>query len=250
MRTKDKILIELAETVDYWSYVSGLYNKRSHDILGLRMGKKDRKVEQAVRRLVSVGEIEKEVSQEGEIRYKITSLGLKTLNRTININKINKKPWDKKWRIVIFDIEERSRNARERVRNHLRQLGFGLLQESVWISPHPVIDEIEELFKTENIEIGVLFFEAEKVGSYSNEEIAMKAWDLPAISERYSLLIENCKKNINVNSSVVNTSFFGQYLEILKEDPYLPDEILPADWGGREARKIFDEIRKKIEVNL
>ena len=243
MRTRDKILIELAETVDYWNYVSGLYNKRSHDILGLRMTKKDRKVEQAVRRLVSIGEIEKEISPDGDVRYKITSLGLNTLNRTINLNKIIQNPWDKKWRFVIFDIEEKNKEIRECVKDRLRQLWFGQLQKSVWVSPHPIIDEVEELLKAKEIKTGVLLFEAEKIGSSSNKEIAHQAWDLPMIAERYVELVENYNKDSLTDEEKAGSDFANEYLEILKIDPYLPDEILPQDWPGKNAKKLFNNLR-------
>lgn len=248
MRTRDKILIELAEAVDYGSYFSSLYNKRSHDVFGLYMGKKDRKVEQAIRRLLSVGEIEKEVSRDGDVRYKITSLGLNTLSRTVSLNKIAQKPWDKKWRFVVFDIEEKKRSIRDTIRDHLYRLGLGPLQKSVWISPHSVLDEIEKLFISEKIESGVLFFEAEKVGSYSNEEIAKKAWDLSGVSESYAILIENHKKEVDENPGQARENYIDGYLEILKGDPCLPNEVLPSNWQGREARKLFDKIKKTSSI--
>lgn len=53
------------------------------------------------------------------------------------------KQWDKKWRIVIFDIPERKKIVRESVRMHLRQMGFIELQHSVWVLPFDCQKEIE-----------------------------------------------------------------------------------------------------------
>lgn len=55
-----------------------------------------------------------------------------------------KKPnrWDKKWRVLIFDIPERRRATRGLIRRTLTQLGFYRLQDSVWIFPYDCEDLI------------------------------------------------------------------------------------------------------------
>ena len=51
------------------------------------------------------------------------------------------KRWDGKWRVLIFDIPEKKRNLRDRVRETLSAIGFVRLQDSVWLYPY----ECEEL---------------------------------------------------------------------------------------------------------
>ena len=64
----------------------------------------------------------------------------------INDLKIAKpKKWDKKWRVVIFDIPHNYRLAREALRGKLKQLGFIQLQKSVWIHPYRCRVEIKLL---------------------------------------------------------------------------------------------------------
>ena len=50
------------------------------------------------------------------------------------------KRWDKKWRILIFDIREEKKGLREKVRNTLVSLGFKRLQDSVWVYPYDCED--------------------------------------------------------------------------------------------------------------
>lgn len=52
------------------------------------------------------------------------------------------KKWDKKWRIIIFDISELKRIYRDAFRGKLKELGFYQLQKSVWIYPFDCRDEI------------------------------------------------------------------------------------------------------------
>ncbi|MFQ6049675.1 MAG: hypothetical protein ACE5J0_01380 [Candidatus Paceibacterales bacterium] len=55
------------------------------------------------------------------------------------------KKWDKKWRIVIFDIAQLKKLYREAFRGKLKELGFRHLQKSVWIYPFDCRAEIELL---------------------------------------------------------------------------------------------------------
>lgn len=51
-----------------------------------------------------------------------------------------KRRWDKRWRVIIFDIPERRRKVRDRLRNTMRELGFVRLQDSVWVYPYDCED--------------------------------------------------------------------------------------------------------------
>lgn len=53
-----------------------------------------------------------------------------------------KKPrrWDGKWRVLIFDIKERRRDTRDKIRRTLVTIGFVRLQNSVWVYPYDCED--------------------------------------------------------------------------------------------------------------
>jgi len=51
--------------------------------------------------------------------------------------------WDRKWRVVIFDIPEKFKLGRDYLRAKLKELGFYQLQKSVWVCPYPCEDEID-----------------------------------------------------------------------------------------------------------
>jgi DNA-binding MarR family transcriptional regulator len=55
------------------------------------------------------------------------------------------KQWDRKWRIVIFDIAQVKKLYREAFRGKLKELGFVPLQKSVWLCPFECRDEVEVL---------------------------------------------------------------------------------------------------------
>lgn len=81
--------------------------------------------------------------QNGNMTIKITEKGtLKALKYHFDtIYKMQQ--WDGKWRIVIFDIPEKKRVARNALRAKLRDLGFKELQKSVFVFPYECRKEIE-----------------------------------------------------------------------------------------------------------
>ena len=83
-----------------------------------------------------------------------------------NIDKMEiKKPsnWDKKWRVVMFDIPEKLRRLRDSLRLHFREIGLIELQKSVFVYPYPCSDEIEFILELYNARRYVRFILAEKI---------------------------------------------------------------------------------------
>ncbi len=100
------------------------------------------------------------ITQEGKIRalrYKLSEIQVK-----------KPKIWDKKWRIVIFDIPEKYKRVREIFREHLKGMGFYMLQRSVWVHPYSCIDEIEFLRQIYRVEIDVTYILAQRIENSEN----------------------------------------------------------------------------------
>lgn len=91
--------------------------------------------------------------KDGEVALTLTEDGKKkVLQYKIDEIKI-KRPdkWDGLWRIVIFDIPEENKLARNIFRDKLKDLDFYRLQKSVFIYPFECKDEID--FLRHNLEI-------------------------------------------------------------------------------------------------
>ncbi len=83
--------------------------------------------------------------RDGHVIYKITPRGKEKIKRVIfdelSINTAEK--WDGKWRLIIFDIPEKFKVARNALSKKLREMNFYQCQKSVWIHPFPCLEEIE-----------------------------------------------------------------------------------------------------------
>lgn len=82
--------------------------------------------------------------------YSLTTSGKKVLDTWYLSRYKIKQPrkWDKKWRVVIFDIPEKKALVRREVRRILKEAGFQRLQDSVWVYPYDCEDVIG-LMKTD-----------------------------------------------------------------------------------------------------
>ena len=103
--------------------------------------------------------------KRGEKRYlKLTQKGKIEIVRCKLKQKAGE-PWDRKWRVVIFDIPEVTRKDRNFLRRQLKWLGFFELQKSVWIFPYEVKIELREFIKLCKIELSgdIRFLTVERI---------------------------------------------------------------------------------------
>lgn len=97
------------------------------------------------------------------LKYKIDELEIK---RPVK--------WDEIWRIVIFDIPEKRKRAREALRLKLRKLGFKELQKSVFIYPYECEDEINFIVEIFGIRPFVRFLRATSITNDAQLKIRFK----------------------------------------------------------------------------
>lgn len=118
------------------------------------MGKKRYKLafqaRTAVSRLVVRGFV-RFVKRNGRKFIEITGEGARALaieQERTRLMAARKKRWDKRYRIVMFDISQRRKPDRERVRAFIRECGFLRLQNSVWVFPYDC-EELITLLKAD-----------------------------------------------------------------------------------------------------
>ena len=114
---------------------------------------KRQRIHEAIRRLNQKRLIG--LTQKGDYLYiEITENGRKLIKNFDydNIELPSHNNWDKKWRLVIFDLPEKQNKERHILSKKLKTLGFYPLQESVFIYPYDCRDEID--FVCEFLSVG------------------------------------------------------------------------------------------------
>ncbi len=91
----------------------------------------------------------------------------KEFARKVNISERlrSSKParWDGRWRIIIFDIWERRKSVRDKLRRALQAAGFYKVQDSVWAHPYDCEDLLVFLRADLRLGSGVLYVIAEGI---------------------------------------------------------------------------------------
>lgn len=118
----------------------------------------------ALGRLATKGLITFE-EREGKRYARVTEAGeqLLALESMREANARKPKRWDGRWRVVLFDIPERRRGVRNRLRLFMSEYGFVRLQDSVWIYPYDCEDLIALAKANFRIGFDVLYMIAERL---------------------------------------------------------------------------------------
>jgi phenylacetic acid degradation operon negative regulatory protein len=153
------------------------------------------------------------------------------------------RPWDGRWRMVLFDIPNTQSPLRNRLRAHLRKQGFGWLQNSAWISPDPLEEEKAALGGAKvNVE-SLILFEGRPCAGETDADIVAGAWDFERINRLYTKLdkvLSTCPSSPLRDEKAARTfrkwarEERQTWLAAVSADPLLPEVLLPKGYLGRE----------------
>lgn len=116
-------------------------------------------------RLAAQGHIVFE-KRDGKQYARITEAGQKALafeQEKAKLQNTKKKRWNGRWRVVIFDVPEKRRKTRDRLREVMERTGFVRLQDSVWVFPYDCEDFITLLKAELKIGAAVLYMVVEQI---------------------------------------------------------------------------------------
>jgi phenylacetic acid degradation operon negative regulatory protein len=161
--------------------------------------------------------------------------------------------WDGQWHLITYSIPERAREARDRLRQELAWMGFGMLTNALWISPHNHRQEIEVLADNLGICPNIEIFSARHEGFSAPRSIVEHCWDITAINSRYAAFLKKFKpmyyahcRLLAQGKDIEPSECFVRRFTLIHEfrrfpylDPELPTELLPSDWRGAEAANLF-----------
>lgn len=104
-------------------------------------------------------------NQDGSTTLELTDNGKKKA-LTYNIENItlpHPTKWDEKWRIVLFDVPEKFKNARDALALTLKKAGFYRIQKSVFVYPFPCQNELDFIIEFWNVRPFARFIIADSI---------------------------------------------------------------------------------------
>ena len=144
------------------------------------------------------------------------------------------RPWDGRMYLVTYDIPEKQKGDRDLLRESMRILGCGKLQESVYVTPYDPREIVAEYVRTHHLSGTIVVSDIGKDGSVGNEtlkELVYRVYALDQLNERYEEWLREA------SGSSVDRWLAVAYFSILRDDPQLPFALLPKWWKGDEAYK-------------
>ncbi|MCL5090630.1 MAG: hypothetical protein M1514_01325 [Patescibacteria group bacterium] len=250
-RLQDYLFLALAGIGDFYDEIKDPFGNiaNGYEALYGYIPKRYRRKQyyQTVYHSLKTGDIEKVIKNNVPC-LRLTSSGKEKIQRQFSFLRFQKQKWDGKWRLVIFDIKERYRKDRDLLRIKLKELGFGMIQESVWLSPYDFLIDFREYIKSIGLDESVYALEVNDLLAGNPKSLAERVWNLEKINDKYTNLYQELTKihgrvKLSTSKEEEKENERGrlreQYLEILKEDPCLPKELLPDDWLGDKVKMLL-----------
>lgn len=193
--------------------------------------------------LLSTGDIKREIDLKGRTFLVLTSVGKKKFTRRFRLIFESKK-WDGYFMVVVFDIPEEDKKTREVLRRKLRELGFGMLQKSVWVTAYHFEEDLREFLVIHGLESDVFVLSAKNLWAGNVRELSKKIWNLNKINKKYLSVVKKVNK-IQKSKTDQKKQLLEKatklYLETLLSDPLLPKELLPSDWARQKALRALNQ---------
>lgn len=250
----EHILLFLAEV---WDLLDAIPSQRQIMIslqnLGNTMPYKRSSLASALHRKLQTGEIER-VEKNGKVYFRLTTQGRGRLARDFPLARFGGEKWDGRWRVVIFDIPEENKVVREEVREKLKELGFGMLQKSVWLTPFKLEEDLTNFLAAKRLSPYVLVMVVKELWVDDEQELASKIWKLDRLGKLYEELVwewgkmtrEFEEKGDKEKLRMAAFDWEREFLSLLRTDPCLPPELTPTGWMGEEAREIYKKEACKL----
>lgn len=229
------ILADFAKDV----YAAGTYGYQYRKLFGwLPKNYKKDALAMATLRLLRVGNIERKI-KDGEPYLRLTSLGWDKLFEDIPVLKFQNQPWDRAWRILVFDIKEINRHFRDVFRDKLFELGFGRLQKSVYLSPFPVEKEVQEFVESLGASELIKIFVTKEGNLNRARELARKVWRLDELEREYRDFLAKVTKAGEKEIGNLRQEYAG----LVFKDPFLPKELLSPNWPLARIKESLTRIK-------
>jgi len=166
-----------------------------------------------------------------------------------------KEKWDGKWRLFSFELPARKKQTRLQLLRTLKSLGFGRLQDSLWVSPRKD-ESIKELLDSIDVAADELsIFEARSIRGRDDAGIVQSSWNWSRIGDaydEYQAQLDRLQVNLKDSMTLKEAGELiradaRHWLAAISLDPLLPQ---PLDAEGNDGPEIWAKRKEFIAQTL
>jgi phenylacetic acid degradation operon negative regulatory protein len=167
---------------------------------------------------------------------------------------------DDPWLLAVFSVPETERDQRHRLRSRLARLGFGTVAAGVWVAPAHLRAVTTDVLTRHRLVGYADLFECSYVAFGDPKEKVRQWWDLDQLGRLYDEFLDTHQPVLakwrlrRGGRAREGAEAFADYVRVLTDwrrlpyaDPGLPAALLPADWEGTLAAKLFADLRERLE---
>jgi phenylacetic acid degradation operon negative regulatory protein len=161
---------------------------------------------------------------------------------------------DDSWTLLWHQIPESRRLERSRLARRLRFLGFGSIQDSLWISPHDHREEVELLL--DELEMAPYASLLKSTPTAGIHPLVSRAWDLEGLADRYDTFCAefapHAKRPARAtltdgDAFAIRTRLVHTFRGFAVLDPELPEELAPFSAARERAVEIFGHLFEELQ---
>jgi phenylacetic acid degradation operon negative regulatory protein len=157
--------------------------------------------------------------------------------------------WDGAWTLLGFSLPESWQQQRHLLRSRLLWAGFGGLQGGLWIAPSTV--DVGPLVEDLGLAKHVKVFQARAMPPTDVDDLVRDAWDLDTLADRYRRFLSRWDVPAPLpdlpDALARQLLLQTEWLQVIRQDPRLPQQHLPDDWPAERAQKVFRAMHADLE---
>lgn len=148
-------------------------------------------------------------------------------------------PWNGDWRMAVVTSPARPQAERVALRRGMVDLRLAELREGVWIRPNNLAIDVDGVVADQ-----CTFFRC----TYDDSaELVGRLWDL----EQWAQDARQFHCQLETRTTLrADFMLIAEVVRHLRIDPYLPQQLLPADWPGARLRGRYIEFRDDFANRL
>lgn len=156
--------------------------------------------------------------------------------------------WDGTWTLVAFSLPLDDGDLRRLLRARLRWLTFWPAFDATWVTPHDRADAVREQLRELEITDALVLRTRELTLLPAGEARLERAWGLDELAAGYRRFLDTYAELHDrafagdvddADALVRRTELVDDWRRLVRDDPDLPLDFLPADFPRAQARELF-----------
>ncbi|WP_369234112.1 PaaX family transcriptional regulator C-terminal domain-containing protein [Streptomyces sp. R21] len=167
--------------------------------------------------------------------------------------------WDGTWSLLGFSLPESWQRQRHDLRSQLTWAGFGPLFSGLWIAPGEV--DVSGILAELGLSAHVKVFRARADIGMDIAEMIDDTWDLAELADRYRAFDHAWRPlreaeapggqaggDMSEDALALRLRLSTAWLSVIRSDPRLPVQHLPADWPAGPAEETFRAVHARLDA--